>query len=98
MTATTSRLSYASSPESDGEFCEAETPRASRTRLNTNYNSNTLGSVDGIGGGGKMPRSTSDPSLAPGDEEDNSGGYIPDYNAPPPYAMSLGKVILELIW
>ncbi len=83
--AASARLSavYGSSPESDAEFCDAETPRASRTHLDT------LGGGGGTINGshpGPLPRSTSDPSLAPKDDR------IPDYNAPPPYAVPPAKV------
>jgi hypothetical protein len=88
----TSRLSYASSPESDGEFCDPETPRASRTHLSAASSSTHL------------PRSNSDPSLAqPEDEQKMSigkpdqvdGSTIPDYNAPPPYAINTQRVSLQ---
>lgn len=75
-----SRLSYTSAMgggESDGEFCEPETPRASRTMLAEPPGQN-------------LPRSNSDPSLAQNNDQLDS--RIPDYNAPPPYAVTPGKV------
>ena len=82
----TPRLSYTSSPESDGEFCDPETPRASRTQL-----ANTS---DTLTSNGQLPRSTSDPSLVPKRPEDR----IPDYNAPPPYAITPQKVNTKIIY
>ena len=37
-----------------------------------------------------LPRSTSDPSILNG--EDNGDRRIPDYDAPPPYAVNIQKV------
>ncbi len=123
--ATNNRLSYYnSSPESDGEFCDASngggggggtTPRhAAAVRSHHQHlasivgSSNTLsstgivhgsGATGGDGGGGQMARSTSDPSIAPNEVEAGAGvigsinsGGIPDYNVPPPYAVTPKQV------
>ena len=87
------RLSYTSSPESDGEFCEPETPRtlsrnqsydpnSQSLQQNTQFNSMTQQQ--------KISRSNSNPSLHREDgtiKSDN--GAIPDYNSPPPYSVNL---------
>ncbi len=96
MSSASARLSYYnSSPESDGEFCTDTTPRNSRTQLaGIVGSSNTLTSTGIVKStanvkapnSGNLARSTSDPSIAPKDEEDKSG--IPDYNIPPPYAIT----------
>lgn len=65
----TSRASYSSSyPDSDGEFCEPETPVVSRQP-----------SV--IMDPSKLERYSSDPNLH---DKKSINGVIPDYNAPPP--------------
>ena len=64
----TSRMSYTSSPDSDGEFCEPETPSVSRQ-------------PSMIIDPSKLERYNSDPNLA---RSLNSSGMIPDYNMPPP--------------
>ncbi len=64
-----SRTSYSSSyPDSDGEFCEPETPVVSRQA------SMIIGDPNRYG---------SDPNLASQDNKKYAGG-IPDYNSPPP--------------
>ncbi len=85
---TTSRLSYTSGVESDGEFFGPETPRASRTTLTGPISLSTSAST------GALHRSNSDPSLADAPDGGSGGGSsrIPDYNAPPPYAVAPGKV------
>jgi hypothetical protein len=88
----TSRLSYTSGVESDGEFFGPETPRASRTTLTGPISLTSAVST------GALHRSNSDPSLA-ADQPDagvqpqavENGSRIPDYNAPPPYAVSPSK-------
>ena len=66
----TSRMSYTSTcPDSDGEFCEPETPVVSR-QPSMILDSKTL------------DRYNSDPNLASQEKLNTSG--IPDYNAPPP--------------
>ena len=91
---TSTRLSYTSSPESDGEFCEPETPRTlsrnqsydpnSQMQQNQQFNGMSLQQPQ------KVTRSNSNPSLHREDgtiKSDN--GAIPDYNSPPPYAVNL---------
>ena len=95
----TSRLSYTSSPESDGEFCDPETPAASRTHLPAvGVGPNVNGSGSGSGSGPPsqdavdgLTRSNSDSNLA------NKGERIPDYNVPPPYAVNTNKVNLTTV-
>ena len=89
---TSTRLSYTSSPESDGEFCDPETPRTlSRNQSydpNSQMQQNTQ--FNGIQQTQKVTRSNSNPSLHREDgtiKSDN--GAIPDYNSPPPYAVNL---------
>ena len=66
----TSRMSYTSTcPDSDGEFCDPETPVVSR-QPSMILDSKTL------------DRYSSDPNLASQEKLNTSG--IPDYNAPPP--------------
>lgn len=66
----TSRASYSSSyPDSDGEFCEPETPVVSRQP-------SVIMDVS------KLERYSSDPNLH--DKKSIKSGVIPDYNAPPP--------------
>ena len=118
----TSRLSYTSGIESDGEFIDSTpTPRASR---NTLTGPPTM--IPTPQSTANLPRCSSDPNLADDDVTDgnggcqlpqtngelplsqplcpsftscpliweflhfsgNGGGRIPDYNAPPPYAVS----------
>ena len=76
----TSRLSYASSPESDGEFCEADNSTTSRIASRNPSLSHDAASVG-------LARSNSDPNLARDDQEDDAAA-IPDYNCPPPYAIN----------
>jgi len=86
------RLSYTSSPESDGELCE--TPKAGRARTAGAASSAAhIGNSATLDSAGGLPRSTSDPNLV--DEVDNSnskvdgcGNGIPDYHVPPPYAVT----------
>ena len=69
----TSRASYSSSyPDSDGEFCEPETPVVSRQP------SMILDQTP------KLDRYNSDPNLAGQDVKSLNSSGIPDYNAPPP--------------
>ena len=88
---TSARLSYTSSPESDGEFCEPETPRTlsrnqsydPNSQMQQNQQQHSLQQQ-------KLTRSNSNPSLHREDgtiKSDN--GAIPDYNSPPPYAVNL---------
>ena len=93
---TSTRLSYTSSPESDGEFCEPETPRTlSRNQSydpNSQIQQNTQ--FNGLQQSQKVTRSNSNPSLHREDgtiKSDN--GAIPDYNSPPPYAVNLQKPV-----
>ena len=76
----TSRLSYASSPESDGEFCGDDTPRRSAAVRNpaSRQDSNN-----------RLVRSNSDPSLArqDGTIKSEPGDVMTDYSAPPPYSI-----------
>ena len=68
----TSRASYSSYPDSDGEFCEPETPVVSRQP------SMILEPT------AKLERYNSDPNLAGQDVKSLNSSGIPDYNAPPP--------------
>ena len=93
---TSTRLSYTSSPESDGEFCDPETPRTlSRNQSydpNSQMQQNTQ--FNGIQQTQKVTRSNSNPSLHREDgtiKSDN--GAIPDYNSPPPYAVNLPATV-----
>ena len=75
----TSRLSYTSAAESDGEFCGDDTPRRSAA-INRNVTSQDSS--------GRLVRTTSDPSLArqDGTIKSEPGDVIPDYSLPPPYS------------
>merc|ERR1740137_360725 len=75
----TSRLSYTSAAESDGEFCGDDTPRRSAA-INRNVTSQDSS--------GRLVRTTSDPSLArqDGTIKSEPGDHIPDYSLPPPYS------------
>ncbi len=67
----TSRLSYTSSAESDGEFCEAETPKNMSRQPSAEPG---------------LSRFSSDPNLADPAKDNNKdpvGGGVPDYNALP---------------
>ena len=77
----TSRLSYTSAAESDGEFCGEDTPRRS-AEIN---NARNVTSQDPSG---RLVRATSDPSLArqDGTIKSEPGDHIPDYSLPPPYS------------
>ena len=93
---TSTRLSYTSSPESDGEFCEPETPRTlSRNQSydpNSQIQQNTQ--FNGLQQTQKVSRSNSNPSLHREDGTTKSdNGAIPDYNSPPPYAVNLQKPV-----
>ena len=81
----TSRLSYASSPESDGEFCGDDTPRRSAAVRNpaSRQDSNN-----------RLVRSNSDPSLArqDGTIKSEPGDVMTDYSAPPPYSIQPDQV------
>ena len=66
----TSRISYSSYPDSDGEFCDPETPVVSRQ-------------PSMILDPAKLDRYNSDPNLAASQDQKSLNG-IPDYNAPPP--------------
>ena len=68
----TSRTSYSSCPDSDGEFCEPETPVVSRQP------SMILDQTP------KLDRYNSDPNLAGQEVKSLNSSGIPDYNAPPP--------------
>ena len=87
------RLSYTSSPESDGEFCEPETPRTLSRNQSYDPNSQSLQQntqFNSMPQQQKVSRSNSNPSLHREDgtiKSDN--GAIPDYNSPPPYAVNL---------
>ena len=82
----TSRLSYASSPESDGEFCEADNSISRLTSRNPSISNDASLSVAGL------TRSNSDPNLAHDEKDENAAGSgIPDYNAPPPYAVNASQ-------
>ena len=89
---TSGRLSYTSSPESDGEFCEPETPRT--LSRNQSYDPNSqlqhMQQQNQQQQQQKVTRSNSDPSL-PGQDGTikSDSGAIPDYNSPPPYAVNL---------
>ena len=68
----TSRLSYTSAAESDGEFCTEDTPRRSAALNNAEP---------------RLARTASDPSLARQTGTIKSEpGDIPDYSAAPPYS------------
>ena len=87
----TSRSSYSSSyPDSDGEFCEPETPVVSRQP------SMILDQTP------KLDRYNSDPNLAGQDVKSLNSSGIPDYNAPPPNSaitpLSAAKAQVILIW
>ena len=72
----TSRASYSSSyPDSDGEFCEPETPVVSRQPSMI---------LDQMSSTSKLDRYNSDPNLAGQDVKSLNSSGIPDYNAPPP--------------
>ena len=80
----TSRMSYTSTcPDSDGEFCDPETPVVSR-QPSMILDSKTL------------DRYSSDPNLASQEKLNTSG--IPDYNAPPPnrYVNTYSSYIVEI--
>ena len=91
---TSTRLSYTSSPESDGEFCENENGTRTLSR-NQSYDPNSQMQQNAQFNGippqtQKVTRSNSNPSLHREDgaiKSDN--GAIPDYNSPPPYAVNL---------
>merc|ERR1740123_1703084 len=76
----TSRLSYTSSPESDGEFCGEDTPRRSAQISSRSDRGSTEAS--------RLARASSDPSLArqDGTIKSEPGEVIPDYSQPPPYS------------
>merc|ERR1719278_1626799 len=76
----TSRLSYTSSPESDGEFCGDDTPRRSAQISSRSDRGSTEAS--------RLARASSDPSLArqDGTIKSEPGEVIPDYSQPPPYS------------
>merc|ERR1712123_147059 len=77
----TSRLSYTSAAESDGEFCGEDTPRRS-AEINNSRNATSQDPS------GRLVRATSDPSLArqDGTIKSEPGDHIPDYSLPPPYS------------
>lgn len=77
----TSRLSYTSAAESDGEFCGEDTPRRS-AEINNSRNTTSQDPS------GRLVRATSDPSLArqDGTIKSEPGDHIPDYSLPPPYS------------
>jgi len=79
----TSRLSYTSSPESDGEFCEADNTISRMTSRNPSISHDASLTVAGLA------RSNSDPNLARDPDDDATA--IPDYNAPPPYAVNASQ-------
>ena len=83
----TSRLSYASSPESDGEFCEADNSISRMTSRNPSISHDAAMTVAGLA------RSNSDPNLAR--DQDDDATAIPDYNAPPPYAINASQPPLQ---
>ena len=82
----TSRSSYSSSlyPDSDGEFCEPETPIVSRqqsmildpAKFDSRYNSDPNLAAPGAGNSNVASQNTTKKSV--------NGIPIPDYNAPPP--------------
>ena len=78
----TSRLSYASSPESDGEFCDGDnsTSRVASRNASLSHDATSVG----------LARSNSDPNLARDDQDDDAAA-IPDYNSPPPYAINASQ-------
>ena len=72
----TSRASYASSAaDSDGEFCEPETPSISRQPSRIEHHQPP-----------GLDRHNSDPNL---NVSKGSNGIIPDYNAPPPHSITI---------
>eukprot|EP00096_Caligus_rogercresseyi_P000024 TRINITY_DN1008_c0_g1_i3.p1 TRINITY_DN1008_c0_g1~~TRINITY_DN1008_c0_g1_i3.p1 ORF type:complete len:450 (+),score=156.29 TRINITY_DN1008_c0_g1_i3:116-1465(+) len=74
----TSRLSYTSSPESDGEFCgDPETPKASRVLPEVGHDPEE----------GRLTRSNSDSNLV----KEGDSGSIPNYNAPISCALENSK-------
>ena len=75
----TSRLSYTSAAESDGEFCgEDLSPRRAGTLKQEP--------------GGRLVRTTSDPSLARQDGTVKSDQQNVDYSLPPPYTAQQPEV------
>lgn len=81
----TSRMSYTSSPDSDGEFCEPETPSISRQPSMV---------IDPA----KLERYNSDPNLTA--RSLNTSGMIPDYNMPPPNSainLTLSTKVIQKI-
>ena len=94
------RLSYTSSPESDGEFCDPETPRTLSRNQSYDPNSQSLQQntqFNSIQHQQKVTRSNSNPSLHREDgtiKSDN--GAIPDYNSPPPYAVNLQSPVSNI--
>ncbi len=90
---------YNSSPESDCEVDGGSTSPRANSRINLASmvgSSNTLSSTGVLHGKSPMARSTSDPSLAAKEEgkeetQGNASG-IPDYNVPPPYAVTPKQV------
>ena len=77
----TSRLSYTSAAESDGEFCGEDTPRRSAEI-------NNIRAATSQDPSNRLVRATSDPSLArqDGTIKSEPGDHIPDYSLPPPYS------------
>ena len=75
----TSRLSYTSAAESDGEFCGEEmSPRRAGTLKQDPS--------------GRLVRTTSDPSLARQDGTVKSDQQNVDYSLPPPYTAQQPEV------